>query len=139
MLGKGVLRTDPPTTPQFSVFSQDWSYKQPWFRLKPGTLTVHGKRLDGPGTFRADIPAPGAYLDVGFMPTQLTFSTGGCWQVTGRLRNAKVAFYVHIDDSPAAICRQLAGDLLTISSNNNPANATLQQVTELAYGARDCH
>lgn len=34
--------------------------KFPWFHVKAGTLTVEGRRPDGPGTFHADLPPDGS-------------------------------------------------------------------------------
>jgi hypothetical protein len=68
-----------------------------WWRGTPGRLVVRGRRLDGRAPpLRADVPPSESYGDVGFIPTGLTFPTVGCWQVTGKVRNASLAFVVRV-------------------------------------------
>ena len=90
-------------------------------QAQPGQLTVTARRVDGgTGTFNADIPPVEAYplglnasIGPGFIPSNLEFSTGGCWKVTARLADSRLVLYVDIDDSKEAICAQLAADLRT--------------------------
>ncbi|MGH2883032.1 MAG: hypothetical protein ACRDPA_10110 [Solirubrobacteraceae bacterium] len=44
------------------------------------TLTIHGTRLDGPGSFTAHYPA----TDGGQVPSFVTVPTSGCWRVALR-------------------------------------------------------
>ena len=69
--------------------------KQGWWRGLPGTLVVTGRRLDASAPpLRADVPS--GYGDRGFVPLALTFSTPGCWKVTGKLRWARLTFIVRV-------------------------------------------
>lgn len=58
--------------------------KWAWVRLQPGELAIEGRRLDGEAPpLRAWIPD--GYGSSGFQVSGITFTTPGCWQVTGRL------------------------------------------------------
>jgi len=65
--------------------------KWPWWRGVPGTLSVTGRRIDGPGRpLRFEIPE--GYGKSGFQPSSLYFSTEGCWEVTGHVGNTSLTF-----------------------------------------------
>jgi hypothetical protein len=65
--------------------------KWAWWRYVPGKLTIEGRRLDGPARpLRADIPD--GYGAIGFQVSGLIFPTGGCWEVTGRIGDARLTF-----------------------------------------------
>lgn len=66
--------------------------KWPWIPSVPGELTVNGRRLDGPAApLKADIDE--GFTEYGrFFPTYLIFSTEGCWEVTGRVGEARLTF-----------------------------------------------
>jgi hypothetical protein len=74
-----------------------------WQRGVRGRLTVTGRRLDGPALpLRARIPD--GYGDFGFQSTYLIFSTPGCWEVTGRVADARLTWVtnvVKIGEGPA--------------------------------------
>lgn len=64
--------------------------KFPWWRLKPGLLSITARRLDGPsGGFHGI--AGGGYGDRGFNPSELDFPAAGCWKVTGTLVDGAVS------------------------------------------------
>src|SRR5947209_7338535 len=91
LMGKGVLWATPPDHVEFRPSLTDpstgvWSTKFAWLRVAAGTLTVTGTRLDGPGTFEADVAPVGSYPATGFLPDTPMFSTAGCWRIIGRLR-----------------------------------------------------
>jgi hypothetical protein len=66
-----------------------------WWRAIEGSLTVDGVRLDASApALRATIPS--GYGSSGFQPTDLTFPTAGCWQVTGRVGDASLEFVVQV-------------------------------------------
>lgn len=106
LIGKGDLWTMHPSRlqDQYADGQAGWTnLKWPWFRLDDGQLTIEGRRVDGPGTFRADIPPMEAYprdlnLDIGpgFIPSSLGFSAGGCWKVTAKFRDSKVVLYLDV-------------------------------------------
>jgi len=61
-------------------------------------ITVTGKRLDGPGTFEF---GPGTNASADFGPAMLVgveFPTPGCWEVTGRYRDAVLSYVVLITE-----------------------------------------
>lgn len=85
--------------------------KWPWWRKVRGTLMVEGRRLDGPaGPLRANIP--GGYGDTGFQSTGLLFAGPGCWEVTGRVGEARLSFVtlvVKTGEGPATRCSAIFG------------------------------
>lgn len=67
-----------------------------WFRHKPGTLHVGGRRLD------ADAPPARAYMsdgygNEGFQPVYLVFPTPGCWEITGGVGEARLSFVLRVE------------------------------------------
>jgi hypothetical protein len=69
------------------------SMKFPWWREPgvQGSLTIAGRRLDAPAPpLAANIPD--GYGDTGFQATGLLFPTIGCWEVTGRVGDARLTF-----------------------------------------------
>jgi hypothetical protein len=75
--------------------------KWPWWRGKPGTLEIVGRRLDGPAApLRADIPE--GYGTTGFQASGLIFPQAGCWQVTGRVDSAELTFVTLVIDEREA-------------------------------------
>lgn len=65
--------------------------KFPWWRGVRGKLKITGRRLDArsPG-LRAHILS--GYGPIGFQSTALTFPAKGCWEVTGRVGDARLTF-----------------------------------------------
>ena len=58
--------------------------KYPWWRIQPGALQVTAERLDGPTEeFSASTGEVEAYGDLGFDPSELAWSSPGCWRITG--------------------------------------------------------
>lgn len=74
-----------------------------WDRLIAGALSVGGRRLDGEaGPARAYMSD--GYGDIGFQPIYLVFPTPGCWEITGRIGEAKLTFVLlvaKIGDGPS--------------------------------------
>jgi hypothetical protein len=69
--------------------------KFPWWRGVVGRLTIEGRRLDGPAApLRARIPS--GYGLTGFQSTAVVFPTEGCWEVTGKVRNATLTVVVKV-------------------------------------------
>jgi hypothetical protein len=74
------------------------SAKLGWWRLKPGKLTISGRRLDAEARpLRASASA--GYGDRGFQPSTLVFPTTGCWSVTGHLGDSALRFVVLVTKS----------------------------------------
>ena len=62
-----------------------------WWRGVTGQLTIEGRRLDASAPpLRADIPE--GYGAAGFQASGLIFPSPGCWEVTGRVGEAKLTF-----------------------------------------------
>jgi hypothetical protein len=62
-----------------------------WSLGASGQLRVEGRRLDGTAPpLRAHYA--GITTDGSFQPTELIFSTPGCWEVTGHLGEASLTF-----------------------------------------------
>lgn len=71
-----------------------------WWRGVKGQLTITGRRLDAPAApLRADIPS--GYGESGFQATGLTFSSAGCWEVTGRVGEAELTFVTLVVNTTA--------------------------------------
>jgi hypothetical protein len=71
------------------------STKLPWWRGVRGALTITGRRLDKPAPgLRADITS--GYGLTGFQSTGITFSTVGCWEVTGAAGDARLSFVMRV-------------------------------------------
>jgi hypothetical protein len=67
--------------------------KWPWWRGVDGTLTIEGRRLDATAPpLRADLSTADSYGESGFQPSGIYFSTEGCWEVTGRVGQARLTF-----------------------------------------------
>jgi hypothetical protein len=67
-----------------------------WDRLMAGALSVGGRRLDGEaGPARAYMS--NGYGDIGFQPIYLVFPTPGCWEITGRISEAKLTFILLVE------------------------------------------
>ena len=92
-LPAGVL----PDGGSFAGVNPDGSIraKQGWWRGAAGTLVITGRRLDAQAPpLRADIPS--GYGHRGFVPAALTFSTPGCWKVTGKVGGARLTYVVRV-------------------------------------------
>lgn len=73
--------------------------KFPWWRSRPGRLTVHARRLDGPaGGFTAYVPD--GYGDLGFQVSGLSWGAAGCWRVSGTVHGKSLAFTVWVHHFP---------------------------------------
>ena len=76
-----------------------------WLLLSEAPLTIEGRRVDGgDGTFHADLPPMTSYpLDLnlhigpGFIPSNLEFSSAGCWKVIATLGSSRVVLYVNLE------------------------------------------
>jgi hypothetical protein len=66
-----------------------------WWREARGRLAIVSRRLDAAAApLRAHIPT--GYGRRGFQSTALIFSSPGCWEVTGSLREAKLTFVTRV-------------------------------------------
>ena len=74
-----------------------------WRRGISGQLKIEGRRVDALAPpLRSEVSS--GYGDRGFQATYIIFPTPGCWEVTGRVGDAKVTFItrvVKIGDGPA--------------------------------------
>jgi hypothetical protein len=99
LVGSGTIWTPPRSLseqPGYSTEERYYRLKMPWLRSKPGRLKLTGTRVDGAGRFWADTAKPGEYPSVGFEPSALMFSTGGCWKIIARHRRSTFVFYMDI-------------------------------------------
>lgn len=75
-----------------------WSAAWPAGAEPEPAITVVGTRLDGPGTFTYS-PGTNASADFGTaMLVGIDFPSPGCWQLTGRYRDAVLSYVVWITD-----------------------------------------
>ncbi len=78
-------------TPDYIEADGSIRMKWPWWRGVKGELTITGRRLDGKAPpLTAGIPD--GYGTSGFQATGILFPTEGCWEVTGRVGEAKLTF-----------------------------------------------
>ena len=89
-----------------------------------------------PGSRAAGVPEQGAYPDVGFMPTTLGFSDGGCWRVVARLRGSKVVLSVPVPRGYAGICASL--DRQLEHRIDTPANVAFYAAADAECARRSC-
>lgn len=76
------------------------SIKFPWWRLQPGNLAVTGRLKTAQGTFKAGFPSSG-YGSTGFIPSELTFSSEGCWEIRASNENSQpLVFVIWVQESP---------------------------------------
>jgi hypothetical protein len=96
--GNGKLWVTLPTDGRLLIApEEDGSLhaKFPWWRGVCGRLTITGRRLDAPtGPIRSSVP--GGYGDAGFQASSVNFPSEGCWEITGRVGDAKLAFMVEV-------------------------------------------
>jgi hypothetical protein len=95
-LGNGDLWTDlypNPIRPRPDDMQEDGAIeiKFPWWRGVAGRLRIEGRRLDAVAP-PLSAWIPGGYGRRGFQSTAITFPTAGCWQVTGSVGDASLAF-----------------------------------------------
>jgi len=85
-----------PGGPGYVLSDGSLSMKLPWWRVQAGKLRVEGRRLDGGSLpLRAEIPS--GYGDSGFQATALIFPRPGCWEVTGRVGDARLRFITLVE------------------------------------------
>jgi hypothetical protein len=78
-----------------------WLPKKDW----GGNLTVRGERLDGPGKMRVlRVNWGHVYVNGrkgrGSWATPVTFSSEGCWRITGRVRDITLSYVVKVVGTP---------------------------------------
>jgi len=67
--------------------------KFPWFRAVEGELTIEGLRLNG-ASAAPQAEVPDDYGLTGFQPSSIIFPTEGCWELTGKVKDARLTFVV---------------------------------------------
>jgi len=83
----GVMVATKATTAPDGSFG----FKIPWWRATTGTLTVTSTRLDARSqAVPGDVPD--GYGSTGFQVSGVSFSTQGCWRVTGRVGKTSLSF-----------------------------------------------
>jgi hypothetical protein len=109
--------------PPNGTINKDYE-KIPAYRLKPGTITVGGRRLDGPAAAPRGVPEPGVppgestvptprgqvpegYGDRGWQAMGVEFPTPGCWEVAYRLGADELRFTLRVL-APDAVRREPA-------------------------------
>jgi hypothetical protein len=90
--GVVVFRSDGP-----GVIGSDGSLSMKWFwwRVVPGNLVIEGRRIDKPAPALASFQ-PSGYGQVGFQSSDITFAGPGCWEVTGRVGDARLTFVTRV-------------------------------------------
>jgi hypothetical protein len=66
-----------------------------WWRITPGKLAIHGRRLDAAGPpLSASIPD--GYGSTGFQASGVSFPTDGCWEITGTVGGQTLSFVTFV-------------------------------------------
>jgi len=87
----GVIRADSRSVESDGSISAKFG----WWRVTSGTLTISGRRLDASAApLRADVPV--GYGSSGFQASGVFFPTEGCWEITGAVGNATLAFVAFV-------------------------------------------
>lgn len=74
--------------------------KFPWWRLKPGHLSLRAEVMPGGGKFSAEVPE--GYGETGFVPSALNWSAPGCWRVVGTIDELHpLTFVVWVQEFPS--------------------------------------
>jgi|KBSSwiStaDraftv2_1062776.scaffolds.fasta_scaffold43135_6 hypothetical protein len=91
----GVLAAEPAfVDPDGSVHM-----KFGWYRIATGSLTITGRRLDGPApALTADVPE--GYGASGFQSSGVRFPVEGCWEVTGHVGTGSMSFVTYVLKTP---------------------------------------
>jgi len=86
--------------------------KFPFFRIQHGQVRVRAQRLDGPpGRFSAMMGTVDAYGDSGFVPSELRFSTPGCWRLRAAVAGRPALSFTVLVKSPVVSRGELARPL----------------------------
>jgi hypothetical protein len=92
-----------PGGPGFLTRSGALGMKFGWWRGVSGELRIEGRRLDGHASpLQSEVPS--GYGPTGFQASYVIFPTPGCWEVTGRVADARVTFVtmvVKVGDGPS--------------------------------------
>src|SRR5262249_50727116 len=101
----GQLPTDPHADGSVTT-------KFPFFRVKQGQVRVHAQRLDGPaGQFSGAMGTVSAYGRSGFVPSELSFSTPGCWRLRASVSGSPALTFTVLVKSPVVSRSELARPL----------------------------
>lgn len=91
----GIIRAD-------VRFREDdgWiGWKLGWWKIKSGSLTITGHRLDGPAPpLRSSVPS--GYGLTGFQASGVSFPTEGCWQISGAIGDATLTVVTFVLRTP---------------------------------------
>jgi hypothetical protein len=69
------------------------------YRIATGSLTITGRRLDGPApALTADVPE--GYGASGFQSSGVRFPVEGCWEVTGHVGTGSMSFVTYVLKTP---------------------------------------
>jgi hypothetical protein len=87
----GVIRL----TPDLLGPNGEMGMKFGWWRGTFGSLTISGRRLDGPAPpLMPDVATSGP--GTGFQASGVVFPTEGCWQVTGKVGHITLSFVTFV-------------------------------------------
>jgi hypothetical protein len=90
---KGVVEFKPGGS-GFVLSDGSLEMKWPWWHAVPGDLRIEGRRLDGPAPpLRSTVPC---CYSGSFQSSGLIFPVPGCWEVTGRVGDAKLTFVTRV-------------------------------------------
>ena len=103
VIGSGALWTARSSTAVAPIpLDGGWYLKFPWYTRPHGLPEITGRRLDGPGTFHADVnnatDSRGTWVVSG-----LSFSTAGCWEITARYAGSTITMNLAAGVTPADV------------------------------------
>jgi hypothetical protein len=74
-----------------------WSVRWSIEEERMPSISVSGRRLDGPGSFQVGPPGTNAFADFGVaMLVGIDIPSAGCWELTGRYRDAELSYVVWV-------------------------------------------
>jgi hypothetical protein len=77
-----------------------FSMKLGWWRSVPGDLRIEGRRINGSTTDRFSASVPDGYGRTGFQVSGVSFSSQGCWEITGRIGGESLTVVMAVVVSP---------------------------------------
>ena len=85
-----------------TIYDQRYHLKFPWYTTPNGPPLIGARRLDGAGTFHANVDRATDASGV-FEVSTLDFSAPGCWEVTARFRSSTLQFRLRISPLPSTV------------------------------------
>jgi hypothetical protein len=81
--------------PRVIAFHHGLWEKFMWYRVAKGALSIEGHKVGEPATsVKPEIPC--CYGETGFQASGIIFPSEGCYEITGRVADARLTFIVEV-------------------------------------------